>query len=75
MKPQVYKFHELLTRSVYSKFGCLDKAIGIVEQACRENDYVMMVTADHGNAEQMLDEHGKPHTAHTCNKGTRSIYF
>jgi len=25
------------------------------------------VTADHGNAEQMLDEEGKPHTAHTSN--------
>ncbi len=28
---------------------------------------VSLVTADHGNAEMMLDEHGRPHTAHTSN--------
>ena len=50
-------------------FNYLDKAIGMIEKACLENDYIMMITADHGNAEQMLDEKGKPHTAHTCNKG------
>ncbi len=27
----------------------------------------LMVFADHGNAEQMLDENGKPHTSHTTN--------
>ncbi|HEV2711737.1 MAG TPA: 2,3-bisphosphoglycerate-independent phosphoglycerate mutase, partial [Gaiellaceae bacterium] len=26
-----------------------------------------LVTADHGNAETMLDGDGKPHTAHTSN--------
>ena len=26
-----------------------------------------LITADHGNAEQMIDEKGKPHTAHTSN--------
>jgi 2,3-bisphosphoglycerate-independent phosphoglycerate mutase len=28
---------------------------------------VALVTADHGNAEKMLDENGMPHTAHTTN--------
>lgn len=29
---------------------------------------IMLVTADHGNAEQMVDpETGQPHTAHTLN--------
>ncbi|MBO5974047.1 MAG: 2,3-bisphosphoglycerate-independent phosphoglycerate mutase, partial [Clostridia bacterium] len=27
-----------------------------------------VITADHGNAEKMLDEHGEPFTAHTCSK-------
>jgi len=27
----------------------------------------MLITADHGNSEQMVDEEGKPHTAHTNN--------
>lgn len=28
-----------------------------------------MVTADHGNAEKMIDPKGGKHTAHTCNRG------
>jgi 2,3-bisphosphoglycerate-independent phosphoglycerate mutase len=29
---------------------------------------ITMITADHGNAEQMVDPHtGQPHTAHTSN--------
>ncbi|XP_065071687.1 2,3-bisphosphoglycerate-independent phosphoglycerate mutase-like [Rhopilema esculentum] len=42
-----------------------DEAIGRVKKACDEHGYVMMVTADHGNAEQMISEKGGPHTAHT----------
>lgn len=33
----------------------------------------MMVTADHGNAEQMFSPQGGPHTAHTCYRGTLYI--
>lgn len=42
-----------------------DEAIGRVKDACDQHGYVMMVTADHGNAEQMISEKGGPHTAHT----------
>ncbi|OQV13034.1 2,3-bisphosphoglycerate-independent phosphoglycerate mutase [Hypsibius exemplaris] len=44
-----------------------DVVIGRVYEACKKHGYVLLVTADHGNAEQMLDEMGKPHTAHTTN--------
>ncbi|CAG8440914.1 8057_t:CDS:2 [Acaulospora morrowiae] len=44
-----------------------DRAIGIVYDACKENGYILFVTADHGNAEMMQDDKGNPHTAHTCN--------
>ena len=47
-----------------------DKAIGEIFKTCEESGYVLMVTADHGNAEQMFSEHGGPHTAHTTNRGT-----
>jgi len=43
-----------------------DKAIGVVEEACKANGYILMVTADHGNAEKMINEEGGRHTAHTC---------
>jgi len=45
-----------------------DKAIGKVYEACKENGYILFVTADHGNAEEMLNEKGKPKTSHTTNK-------
>jgi 2,3-bisphosphoglycerate-independent phosphoglycerate mutase len=28
----------------------------------------VLITADHGNAEKMMDADGKPHTAHTTNQ-------
>ncbi|KAF2648598.1 hypothetical protein K491DRAFT_612448 [Lophiostoma macrostomum CBS 122681] len=45
-----------------------DKAIKKVYEQCKESGYVLFVTADHGNAEEMLNEEGKPKTSHTTNK-------
>jgi 2,3-bisphosphoglycerate-independent phosphoglycerate mutase len=46
----------------------VDRALGRVQDALLECGGEMLVTADHGNAEQMLDEDsGQPHTAHTSN--------
>jgi 2,3-bisphosphoglycerate-independent phosphoglycerate mutase len=43
-----------------------DLAIGIIYEACKKNGYVLFITADHGNAEKMVNEEtGNPHTAHT----------
>ncbi|KAF9068656.1 cofactor-independent phosphoglycerate mutase [Rhodocollybia butyracea] len=45
-----------------------DEAVGIVYKACQEAGYILLITADHGNAEQMKNlETGAPHTAHTTN--------
>ncbi|KDQ16098.1 hypothetical protein BOTBODRAFT_173371 [Botryobasidium botryosum FD-172 SS1] len=61
-----------------------DKAVGTVAQACAEAGYVLLITADHGNAEQMINpDTGNPHTAHTTNpvpfiirkKGDNSFKF
>ncbi|BCS22244.1 2,3-bisphosphoglycerate-independent phosphoglycerate mutase [Aspergillus puulaauensis] len=45
-----------------------DKAIGIIYEACKKNGYTLFITADHGNAEEMLNEKGTPKTSHTTNK-------
>ena len=46
----------------------LDKCIGRVVQAMLDCGGEVLITADHGNAEQMLDtEMNQPHTAHTLN--------
>jgi len=45
-----------------------DAAVKTVYDACEEAGYVFIITADHGNAEQMINpETGEPHTAHTTN--------
>jgi 2,3-bisphosphoglycerate-independent phosphoglycerate mutase len=44
-----------------------DHAVGTVAAACHDAGYILLITADHGNAEQMQNpETGEKHTAHTC---------
>ena len=46
----------------------LDECLGRVVTAMREAGGEVLITADHGNAETMLDPRtGQPHTAHTLN--------
>ena len=46
----------------------IDECLGRVAVAVREAGGELLITADHGNAEQMCDrETGKPQTAHTAN--------
>jgi len=48
--------------------GATDKAVKTVYDACQRAGYILLITADHGNAEQMLNlATGAPHTAHTTN--------
>lgn len=44
----------------------VDEGVGKVVDAVLEKKGIALITADHGNVEQMIDpETGKPHTAHT----------
>ncbi|HEY6015805.1 MAG TPA: 2,3-bisphosphoglycerate-independent phosphoglycerate mutase, partial [Gaiellaceae bacterium] len=45
----------------------VDTALGKVVEAVHAAGGVCLITADHGNAEQELQEDGTPHTAHTTN--------
>ncbi|KAI5790627.1 metalloenzyme [Peziza echinospora] len=45
-----------------------DAAIGTIYNACKQHGYILFITSDHGNAEEMLNEEGKPKTSHTTNK-------
>jgi len=46
----------------------VDDCLARLEKAIKNSGGVMLVTADHGNAEQMSDaSSGQPHTAHTLN--------
>jgi 2,3-bisphosphoglycerate-independent phosphoglycerate mutase len=46
----------------------VDACLGEIEKAVRAKGGAMLITADHGNAEMMIDPTtGGPHTAHTTN--------
>ena len=45
----------------------VDQCVARVVKATSDMGGVALITADHGNAEIMLDEEGKPFTAHTTN--------
>ena len=57
---------------------CIDTCVGVLVDACRDSGAILLVTADHGNADEMfeLDKHGKkllangvpkPRTSHSLN--------
>ena len=46
----------------------IDECVGKVIECVEKQNGVLIITADHGNAEQMIDyKTGEPHTAHTTN--------
>ena len=57
-------FIPAVVRAVETVDSCLEEVVDAVARA----GGVSLITADHGNAEQMLEEDGQsPHTAHTTN--------
>lgn len=45
----------------------IDKALGEIYKATIENNGTLIITADHGNAEQMVNDDGSIRTAHSLN--------
>ncbi|MEK7199975.1 MAG: alkaline phosphatase family protein, partial [Bacteroidota bacterium] len=45
----------------------VDACVNRVVNAALEHDYTVFLTADHGNADFMINEDGSPNTAHTLN--------
>lgn len=43
----------------------VDECVGRVYEAVKNNGGVLILTADHGNADKLIDENGKPFSAHT----------
>jgi len=46
----------------------VDKQLKKIYKSALKYDYLLIITSDHGNAEQMLDDKGAMWTAHTLNK-------
>jgi 2,3-bisphosphoglycerate-independent phosphoglycerate mutase len=60
--------HSGVIPAVVEAVEATDAALGIVVAAVEALGGVALVTADHGNAEQLLEPDGSPHTAHTTNR-------
>jgi 2,3-bisphosphoglycerate-independent phosphoglycerate mutase len=45
----------------------VDECVGRIIVELKKQEGVAMITADHGNAEQMIADNGNPYTAHTLN--------
>lgn len=54
--------------AIRQAISCLDSNIASLVDVVIEENAVLVLTADHGNAETMISENGDPHTAHTLNK-------
>ncbi len=52
----------------------VDACLGMVLEKFSEKGITALITADHGNAEALLDESGKPATAHTSNPVPLILY-
>ncbi len=50
-------------KAVETVDGCVERVV----TAALEHDYTIFLTADHGNADYMINEDGSPNTAHTLN--------
>ena len=61
--------HTGIMEAALKAVAAVDECLGNVETAIKNVGGVMIVTADHGNAEKMVDEKtGQPYTAHTVGK-------
>ena len=59
--------HSGVIPAVVKAVETTDACLGRVVEAVQAAGGVLLVTADHGNAEQELQADGSPHTAHTTN--------
>ena len=58
--------HTGIMEAALKAVAAVDECLGRVVKAIKDVDGALLVTADHGNAEKMVDEKtGQPYTAHT----------
>lgn len=61
--------HTGIMEAAINAINAIDKCLGKVVNKVLEKGGAVYITADHGNAEQMIDfETGEPYTAHTTNR-------
>ena len=66
-KDEPFKDKWALPGGFLQPYETVDECVGKVVDAVKEVDGQMFICADHGNAEEILDDEDKPMTAHTTN--------
>jgi 2,3-bisphosphoglycerate-independent phosphoglycerate mutase len=59
--------HTGVIEAAVTAIETVDSCLAEIISAVRERDGVCLVTADHGNADHMLEPDGSPNTAHSLN--------
>ncbi|HUX95669.1 MAG TPA: 2,3-bisphosphoglycerate-independent phosphoglycerate mutase [Bacteroidales bacterium] len=59
--------HTGVYEAIQKAVKTVDECAGDVIRSARENGYEVLVIADHGNADNVLNEDGSPNTAHSLN--------
>ena len=60
--------HTVSLQAAIKAVEAVDECVGRIVKIIEEKQGNLLITADHGNAEQMIDyKTGEPHTAHTTN--------
>lgn len=60
--------HTGIMEAAIAAVEAVDTCVGRLAQAVEQMEGILLLTADHGNADQMYEPDGKPFTAHTTNK-------
>jgi 2,3-bisphosphoglycerate-independent phosphoglycerate mutase len=59
--------HTGVYEAIQKAVRTIDNLVGKVVKCARENDYTILITADHGNADHAINADGSPNTAHSLN--------
>ena len=59
--------HTGVYKAIWEAVEDVDKCIGEVVAAARNNGYDVIIIADHGNADNAVNPDGSPNTAHSLN--------
>ena len=60
--------HTGVYKAICNAVGCIDGCVETVVTAALAHDYVVLLTADHGNADYAVNDDGTPNTAHSLNQ-------
>ena len=59
--------HTTVIDATVKAVEAVDECVGKIYEAVKKVNGTLLITADHGNADKMLDENGKPFSAHSTN--------